>query len=210
MKTVTVIWCLFLCSFAMGQRKDEFKRLVLGENNYTYNTNNAQSYYEQAKSLIKLNNPDSSRKASKIMWGLYLYDTARYTFEGFEPLLREIEQSNTRYYEKVIKGKWRFSHKWLDGMGYIPIDSVRKDTFQVVEFDGRNVSFFFKDSLYRKTSYSIECRQSGFDFQRINIFKICFYDSDAVWWFTIMPTYMEIKHDFNCSCGCVLSIYKKI
>lgn len=210
MKFAPVIFCLLLCSISLAQRRDDFKSLVLGEYNYPYDAVNSNFYYEQAKSLTKLNNPDSSHKASKIMWGLYLYDTSRYKLEDFVPLLKKIERSNTHYYERVLKGKWRFSHDWLDGLGYIPIDSIREDTFRVVEFDGHNAAFFFKDSLYRKTSYTIECRHTGFEFQRINIFSICFHDSDAKWWFTINPEYMKIKHEYYCSCGCVLSIYKKI
>lgn len=212
MKITAVICCLFLCSFAMAQdkRKDEFKRLVLGKYNYVYDNQNCQYFFAQAKSLIELNNPDSSNKASKIMWGLYLFDTAKFSFEGFVPLLDKIVQSNTRYYENNLTGVWRFSHDFLDGMGSALTTTTDKDTCRVIQFDGHNVAFYFNDSLYRKTSYNIEPYQSGFEFQRVNIYNICFYDSDDKWQITLTPKNMEVRTYPICVCGCYINIYKKI
>jgi hypothetical protein len=209
MKITAIIVCLSFCSIAMAQKDAEFKKLVLGNDNYTFTTANSDFYYEKAKSLMTINNPDSLLKASKIMWGLNMFDTARYSYQSFVPWLDKIVKSNTLYYSIQLQGAWRFSHIFFDGMGYAN-DPTPEDTCQVVKFDGHNASFYFKDSLYRKTTYSIESRQAGFYFQRVNIYNICFYDSEERWWLTLKPGSMSVKLNFLCSCGCDIYIYKKL
>lgn len=211
MKIAAVICCLFLCSFAMGQRKLDFKSVVLGEYNYDYTPENCNYYYEQAKSLLEIKNPDSLLRASKIMWGLLIYDTLKYSVEHFEPFLKKLIQSNKQYYGDMLKGTWRFNYQYVDGFGSAPYDSTRKDTLRTVTFDGTNAYFYFKDSLYKKTSYSIEQYQDGFLFTRVNIYNICFNDYEDTWWLDLFKPYrMAIKHYFPCVCGCMEYVYKKI
>ncbi|HEY8894861.1 MAG TPA: hypothetical protein VIM79_08590 [Niastella sp.] len=210
MKLLIAIFCLFLCSLTMAQRRDDFKSLVLGDYNYAYNKSNCNFYYGQARALAKSNNPDSLRKATKIMWGLCIFDTLKYSPESWEPLLKKIVRSNTKYYRNIIKGTWRFSHDFMDGLGSQVSSSTAQDTNRIVQFNGHDVTFRFNDSVYRKTTYSIEPVQYGLMFNRVNTILICFHDGDEKWRFEIEDKDMTVRIEPYCPCGCYIYFYKKI
>lgn len=216
MKITIFIWCLFLFSFAMGQKKRESKSMLLGGYNYAYDTANCHLYYEKAKSLIELNNPDSSYKAKKIMLGLYFYDTVKYTYKFFKPLVDKIEQSNRHFYINKIKGTWRFSHDFWTGLVPVSTSTTAIDTGKVVKFNGSVATFYFNDTLTRQTAYKVLFTQRGAELGRYLTYSICFDDSNEDWEFTLKQekgdsTLSMIRTlDPSCSCSCGVHIYKKI
>jgi hypothetical protein len=220
MKIIALIGCLFLCTFAMGQRGPkplrDFKSLVLRDYNYPYDSTNCDVYYKMVKSLIEYNNPDSSYKAKKIMLGLYFYDSVKYAFELHAPLVYKIEQLNRQYYENTIKGTWRFSHDFWTGLVSTPTTTTAKDTGKVIKFNGRTASIYFNDTLIRKTAYKLVAKQRGTDYSRHTIFSIHFEDKDEDWEFILdwdkqdSKTNLIVTLDPSCSCGCGEHIYKKI
>lgn len=210
MKVPFTIFYLLLCSITMAQRRDDFKSMVLGDYNYAYNKSNCNFYYEQARYLVKSNNPDSLRKATKILWGLLIFDTLKYSEESIEPLLKKVEKSNKTYYGNIIKGSWRFRRDFMDGMGWPLSRSTDEDTCRIVEFNGHDVIFRFNDSVYRKTSYSLEAVKSGFQMDRVNTILICFHDGDEKWRFEIKEKEMTVRIEPLCVCGCYIYFYKKI
>ncbi len=160
MKIITTIAYLFIITLSFGQEVpsrnlNEFKRLVLGEYNYNYTTANSDHFFEEAKNLIKIKNPDSSYKASKIMYGLFLFNDTKYSLDTFQPLLSAINISNRQIFEQSLIGSWRFSHDFGTGLVTQISTSTAVDTGNVVNFDGCEASFFFNDSLTRKTHYSL-------------------------------------------------------
>lgn len=221
MKISFLIYCMALFSGALAQEKHprdrtDFKCLVLGGYNYIYTRQNSAGFYEQAKSLIELDNPDSSYKASMIMWGLFLFDTTNYSLKNCRPWLDKIIASNTRYYENNLRGAWRFSHDYWTGMGISdPTTTTAIDTGKVIKLDGHMAYFLFNDSLIRQTPYKIVVKQTGFYFQRINRYTIHFDDKNEDWLFRLTqaqndPTpLLTITLNPLCSCGCGEDIYKK-
>lgn len=218
MKIPALFYCMMLFSCVWAQERypyvrTDFKSLVLGDYNYIYNDQNSAVFYKKVTSLIELNNPDSSYKASKIMWGLLLFDTLKYSVENFKPLLDKIINSNTRYFENKLKGAWRFSHDSWSGMGFEPTTTTAVDTGKVIRLDGYRAWFFFNDSLFRQTTYKIQVRQTSNELTMVNNYNIHFDDKNEDWSFKFStdptPTLTIILNPL-CSCGCGVDIYKKI
>jgi hypothetical protein len=220
MKFKSFLFFFVLSSYVLGQETypntRDFKSLVLGKYNYIYDSYNCKVFEDKVKSLIELNDLDSAYKATKIMWGLLLYDTIKYSEEYFKPLLDKIVNLNTAYFESNLKGEWRFSHDFWTGMVKQITTTSDIDTGKVVKFDGNTAYFYFNDSLFRQSSYKVVVKQSENKFLSVNHYNIQLNDINENWSFSLTENsygskmIMTIQNDPNCLCGCRQDIYKKI
>ncbi|MDF2189132.1 hypothetical protein [Paraflavitalea sp. CAU 1676] len=220
MKFEALILFFSLSSCVYGQETypntKDFKSLVLGKYNYIYSSTNCGIFEDKVKSLIEENNPDSSFKATKIMWGLSLYDTIKYSDEYFNPQLDRIIKSNTAYFESNLKGEWRFSHDFWTGMVLKTTTTTDIDTGKVIRFDGHTAYFYFNDSLFRQTSYKVVVQKAGIEFTRVNYYNILLEDKNENWSFSLAKNLhgsemiMTVHLEPNCSCGCRQDIYRRI
>jgi hypothetical protein len=195
----------------------DFKRMILGKYYVDIDHSNYLTIYEKVKSLIEFADKDSSYKATKLMWALLLYDTAKYSTDFFKPLLDRIQASNESYYDRMLKGEWRFSHDFWTGLVWKTTTTSAYDTGRTITFKNGYAEFHFYDTLQRKTKYAIIPDSTGFEISRVNNFKILFLDKKEYWTFVI-DTKKKIFGDRislrvilypNCSCGCGSDIYYK-
>ena len=195
----------------------DFKRMILGKYYVDIDSSNHQAFYKKVKSLIEFEDKDSSYKATRLMWALLFYDTTKYSTDFFQPLLDRIQQSNESYYDRVLKGQWRFSHDFWTGLVSQVTTTTAYDTGRTVSFKNGYAKFYFYDTLKRTSKYKIISESTGFEFSRVNNFKILFLDKNESWTFVITTTIKSVGErtslrvilDPNCSCGCRDDIYYK-
>ena len=190
--------------------------MILGKYYVDIDNINQQKYFEKVKTLVQFEDKDSSYKATRLMWALWFYDTAKYSTDFFQPLLDRIQQSNESYYDRVLKGQWRFSHDFWTGLVPYVTTTTDYDTGRTVIFKNGYAEFYFYDTLKRTTKYKIVPQTTGFELSRVNNFKILFLDKNEYWTFVITAKKsfgdrisLRVILDPNCSCGCGDDIYYK-
>jgi hypothetical protein len=191
--------------------------MILGKNYVDIDNINHLAIYEKVKSLVEFADKDSSYKATKLMWALLFYDTTKYSTDFFKPLLDRIQASNKSYYERILKGEWRFSHDFWTGLVWKITTTSAYDTGRTVTFKDGYAEFYFYDTLQRKTKFDITPDSAGFELSRVNNFKILFLDKNEYWTFVINTNKkafgdrisLSVILDPNCSCGCGSDIYYK-
>ncbi len=200
-----------------NKHKEDFMNMVLGKYHVSINSCNEQNYLDTINKLIEFNNNDSSYKATKLMWGMWFYDTTKYSVTFFKPLITKILKSRQEYYKENLEGKWRFSHDFWTGLVFQSTTTTAEDTNKTVLFKNGIAEFYFKDSLLRRTGYKVFLEISGFELSWNSYFKIQFLDKNDYWVFNISPSKtspvdelkLTVILDPNCSCGCGSLIYKK-
>ena len=190
--------------------------MVLGKYYVEINNSNQQLYLKKVKTLVEFGDKDSSYKATKFMWALWFYDTAKYSTDFFKPLLNRIQKSNEGFYERTLNGHWRFSHDFWTGLVSQVTTTTAYDTGRTVSFNNGYAEFYFYDTLKRATKYQIVPQPTGFELSRVNNFKILFLDKNEYWTFVVTTKKsfddrisLRVILDPNCSCGCGDDIYYK-
>jgi hypothetical protein len=205
-------------SIQTNRPKLTYQQLVLGKYYVDINNSNHKQYFKKVKTLVELANKDSSYKATKLMWALLFYDTVKYSTDFFKPLLDKVQKSNRAFYERTLAGTWRFSHDFWTGLVSEITSKTAYDTGRTVSFNNGYAEFYFYNTLKRATEYQIIPNTTGFEFSRVNNFKILFLDKNEYWTFTITTpkksfedrTYLTVILDPSCSCGCRNDIYYKV
>jgi len=193
-----------------------YQQMFLGKYYVDIDKSNHEEYFEKVKGLTEFADKDSSYKATKLMWALWFYDTAKYSTDFFKPLLDKIQNSNKAFYEQTLNGQWRFSHDFWTGLVSQVSTTTANDTGRIVSFNNGVAEFYFYDTLKRTTKYQIIPKTTGFELSRVNNFKILFLDKNEYWTFVITTpksiddkTSLTVILDPNCSCGCGSDIYYK-
>ena len=211
------------CFAQTSKMNPDIKGMILGKHNVEINSTNHQAFYKKVKTLIEFEDKDSSYKATKLMWALWFYDTTKYSTNFFHPFLERIQKSNESFYDRVLKGEWRFSHDFWTGLVQESTTTSAYDTGRTVLFKNGYAKFYFYDTLKRTSKYKIISQSKGFEFSKVNNFKILILDKNELWTFAIdiNKKRFEDKNSLKdrislrvildpyCSCGCGSDIYYK-
>ena len=206
--SLTIIF--LICSFvAESQVGNLFFNRVDSSNN--------EDYYRRLQENIKVENIDSSFEAINLIFELHSFDSIKYNSNLLNPILKQIEKFQLGFFKKTIIGKWQS-------------ESLGSDWFNTKEkmfnpnkrfiFNGIEAVFYLRDSLIRRTSYSIvskELQQHNLKFKR---FFIVFLDTKEEWSFyfitkgNLVPfhgkahkLHLIFNKEPNCACGCREELY---
>ncbi len=180
-------------------------------------TSNNEDYYKRLLKNIKVENIDSSHEAINLIFDLYTYDSKKYNSNLFNPILKQIQSLQLKFLRKTIIGKWQSESL---GSNWFNTKETMVNPNKEFVFNNSEAIFYLKDSLTRKTSYSIISEERQQDNLKFAKFSIVFTDTKEKWALhfitkgnlvpfhgTAQRLYLLFNKEPNCVCGCPEELY---
>ncbi len=209
MKYILTIICLAFSFVAKCQIESFFVNKI--------DSSNHENYYKRLRKNINVENIDSSSEAINLIFDLHRFDSKKYSSNLLNPYLKQIQDFQLTFFRKTIIGKWQsesLGSSWA---------SSREKMFNPNKgffFDNSEAIFYLRDSLIRKTSYSIISKEEVHSDLKFKRFSIIFSDTKAAWSFhfitkgngvpfhgTAQVLYLLLNKEPNCVCGCPQEMY---
>ena len=180
-------------------------------------SSNNEDYYRRLQENLKIENIDSLSEAINLISNLNNFDSKKYSFSLLNPILKQIEISQLDFFKRTIIGKWQsesLGSNWFNKKEKMVNPNKR------LIFNAAEAIFYLRDSLIRRTSYSIvgkEGKQNDLNFKR---FLIVFSDTKEEWAFYFITKgnsvpfhgnaqkiHLLFNKEPNCACGCRDELY---
>jgi hypothetical protein len=141
-------------------------------------SSNHENYYKRLLKNINQENIDSSSEAINLIFDLHKFDSKKYRSNLLNPFLKQIQDFQIAFFRKTIIGKWQsesLGSNW----------SVTKEDMIIPNkgfvFNNSEAILYLRDSLIRKTLYSIISKEEVHNDLKFKRFSIIFTDTKEEW-----------------------------